>query len=381
MPQLQVIQRQEDPTIKALSQAGTDIADSIQKAQALKLSAQYYKLLGKNAETDAKKFEYERKAKGAEYIADVMKNVKDPQQRGLALRVAIDSGIIDMGIVEDTGSKAAEYHKILTQKTPLEEAELAGKEAETAQTAQIAELLRRQLSGGGTTPSEGGASGTPAGEGSNLVIPSMNVNGVNITDINAAARIKAAEAAASAEGSYLGQKSAVKKTYGDVIDNFDQIASQIKRPKGDGSFMEFIGYPARNAAIMSGAMKGTAGEANLLRLYDGAFKNLGTFIARMVDVGNLNQTEQEAGRLLVPDKADSENTHKLKMAYIRDLVDPVERGDASRVKQLINEFASKIKTRPEVASQTAQPGADARINALGGPSTPTKVGDFIIQAE
>jgi hypothetical protein len=147
MPTLQVINREPDGSAEAIGRAGNDIVEAIHKTQALKQTAEYYKILAKNADTEIKKHEFERKAKGVEYIASITERIKDPQMRGLAFKSGMDAGIIDFDSINDGANKAKEYFDILTQRTEGEKADLAEQSAETSLKQNTADLYKRVLSG------------------------------------------------------------------------------------------------------------------------------------------------------------------------------------------------------------------------------------------
>lgn len=94
MPQVQVINRVEDPTVAALNSAGNDIAGTLQKQQALKLTGQYYKILAQNADTETEKAHLERLSTLTDkYLPQLANAAGNP-----AMQSAILSGISDSNL-------------------------------------------------------------------------------------------------------------------------------------------------------------------------------------------------------------------------------------------------------------------------------------------
>lgn len=92
MPTLQVISREQDPGQKQMLEASKDIADTIHKTQALKLTAQYYKTLQQNADTETAKAELERKTALFDKYLPKIQETKDPATKQMYIRALTDPG-------------------------------------------------------------------------------------------------------------------------------------------------------------------------------------------------------------------------------------------------------------------------------------------------
>lgn len=93
MPQLQVISHEQDPGQQQMLDASKNIADTIQKTQALKLTAQYYKIQAKNAQTEEDKARLDRLSKlTGDYLPQIA-NTTDPATKANLIKAIGDSGL------------------------------------------------------------------------------------------------------------------------------------------------------------------------------------------------------------------------------------------------------------------------------------------------
>jgi hypothetical protein len=74
MAATQFMSREADPTATAIQTAGDSVRDTIQKEQALQLTARYYKTMQQNADTEQEKAHYENGASLATELANIKKN-------------------------------------------------------------------------------------------------------------------------------------------------------------------------------------------------------------------------------------------------------------------------------------------------------------------
>ena len=73
---IQVLQRQEDPSLKLIGDVGRDVSKTILEAQAQALTKRQLKLLEQNAANDVEKEQYGRMVKVFDAASDLRKAVK-----------------------------------------------------------------------------------------------------------------------------------------------------------------------------------------------------------------------------------------------------------------------------------------------------------------
>jgi len=166
----QVLNREPDRSVENVQSAANSFVDNIYKIQSLKQTADYYKIQAKNAETEVKKFEWEKKAKGIEYMAAGMK--VPPEYRPAYFKAGFKSGVLDMDIIHDGTVDAQDFMKSISNRTEEEQADLQEKQASGELKQSTADLYKRVLQGqdGGS----GMGNGLPVGSsftGAGLTIP------------------------------------------------------------------------------------------------------------------------------------------------------------------------------------------------------------------
>lgn len=132
MPELQVLQRTEDPTAKMISEGGTNIANILMKKredaraiEALKLKAEELKITSQQAQTEEEKLHYDKAAKVIDYITKLKENHPDAKPEDIELAV---SGVLKtmgesgMEGLKEAGTVLANIKKSNKQK--LEEQKL-----------------------------------------------------------------------------------------------------------------------------------------------------------------------------------------------------------------------------------------------------------------
>lgn len=188
MPQVQYLDRQADPIAMQIASYGNDLAETIQKTQALKLTSMEYQVKLKNAQTDQDKLELDRRKQ----LTDIMeKSLKLPpgKPRMAYINIAVK------GIYGGDGKKMFGDMHLINQDTQdnlkqlidmpqpaeerLKEAQIPEAQARTDQAQQDANLSSRmqtllQAQGLGNTSLTGASSGSAT-----PIIPSVNIKGIN----------------------------------------------------------------------------------------------------------------------------------------------------------------------------------------------------------
>lgn len=377
MPQLQVIQRQEDPTVKQLSDVGNEVADSITKAKTLQATRHYYDILGKNAETEQGKMEIEQKKQYLD-LMDRAQKITDPQVRQAVVTAGLKvlhagHGSGGMDIMSQVGDDLAQTMKTIKPDTGAASPEqLQGAQMRQAQ----AEADLKKYQGGAIRRAMGldengapiqAAVGAPTSSGgtspSGFMLGDMNIAGMNFINPEA----ESAKAGATARGTELAKKAIAHQQFTRDFEDFKALNDQI--PRTDGT-MGIAGRLVRGAqTAYSGWDQGTH-EGAIIASYNAASKRLATTLARQVDVGNLSATEQDAASKMVPSKYDSAETNKIKMAFMEDMNRAIGSNEPSQLKGIIENYKDKLGTAATNGSRSA---------ALGGGGTPKKVGRFTIE--
>lgn len=117
-----------------------------------------------------------------------------------------------------------------------------------------------------------------------------------------------------------------------TVNAFRSISDQIPRKYGIDRFKQ----GAKNIYSRTMQQKGDP-LASTSAAYEGARNNLVVAVARLKDVGNLSQSEQQAAAALVPKDIDSPQVYETKMAYLDALAGA---STPEEIKALINGFAS-----------------------------------------
>jgi len=87
----QIMYQQEDPTAKMIADAGDSITQTIQREQAMQLTARYYKTMQQNADTEQMKAHWQRKADFTKALIDIKRNLgNNPQAAAIALKDQMD---------------------------------------------------------------------------------------------------------------------------------------------------------------------------------------------------------------------------------------------------------------------------------------------------
>lgn len=408
MPTTQVINYQQDPGQQMMLEAGKSIADTIQKAQALKLTGEYYKILAKNAQTEQDKFRFDRLAKLNSDILPQIANAKDPATKSMLMKGVVQSGMYD-GDANTFYHDIADSHKIIQdnhanvtgqldamQPEPgqsyasegqLRGAQVSNQNAE-AQTRgvlasnqlAVANLLRQKmgqqplpdsmLNGGqapaATNPNTNTVNAIQPQQTQQLPTQNGGMNDVAITGITGgqpnitfpgdAANVKRAEAYATAAGTDMGKRDIAQQKFTQDFSEFKLLNDQL--PRSEGGMLD---RTLKGGSLIWAGLNQDSREGQLVKAFDGAANRLATTIARQTDVGNLSETEQSAAKKLVPSKFDSKGVSDIKMAFIADINRPLGTQSPDKLKQIIDNYSLKVKD----AEHPGTPRAKAVSNLQG----------------
>lgn len=366
MPTTQVINYQQDPGQKQIMDAGSQIADTLQKAQSLKMTGDYYKILAKNADTEVQKFRYQQKADAAKHLQDVV-TIADPQQRGMAFKVLHDSGAVNFDQLHDVGQKSEEYYKLLSTPTDQNTADLKYKNAQADNLSSEAGLnntLTARLGAmGAVGPGGDGADGAPGAggtvpgttgnSGGGYLPGDINIKGISFVNPST----DQAKANAVATGTDLAKKNIAHQQFVRDFEDFKALNDQIPRSKGG-----MINRAISGVNMATQAMDQSSTKGQLISAYDAASKRMATTLARQVDVGNLSETEQQAASRMIPSKYDSQGTSEIKIAFMQDMNRAIGSNDPSKLKAIIDKYQSKLN--PRAAAITGGPSSDASSSDL-----------------
>lgn len=368
MPQLQVLNRTEDPTAAAISQAGNDIADTLYKQQSLKLTGQYYKILGQNADTEKKKFDLDRKSKTMDMLSKIAET-QDPNTKAMLVKALVDGtygGDANTAFHDIADShKDVMSHYMAMKQDPgtanpgqLMGAQMDNQKSEASLRQAQINAINSATGQGGDAPA-GGGGGSPAAPGSpngnGFMLGDMNIGGMNF--INPAA--DQAKASATATGTDLAKRNTAHQQFTRDFEDFKALNEQIPRTRG--------GIVSRAGQGISTAYQGWdqgSQQGAIIASYNAATERLKATLARQVDVGNLSQTEQEAARKMIPSKYDSSKTNDIKMAFITDMNRAIGSNEPSQLKAIISKYSGKLKNSSRAAALGSSTDAGVSSDAL-----------------
>lgn len=369
MPTLQVIGHEQDPGQKMLMDAGNDIADSIHKTQALKLTGQYYKILAQNADTDIKKFELDRKAKTMDMLIKVAET-QDPNTKAMLIKALVagpyggDHATAFHDIADTQQDVMQQYMNMKQDPGTMNEQQLRGAQGANQQSeaslrqAQINAINRAtgtNQDGSQAAPTAPGAGGGSTPNAGGFMLGDMNIGGMNF--INPAA--DQAKAGAVATGTDLAKRNIAHQQFTRDFEDFKALNQEIPRTK-DG----IVSRAVRGAQTALAGWDQGSTEGALIASYNAASKRLTTTLARQVDVGNLSQTEQDAASKMVPSKYDSAKTNEIKMAFMEDMNRAIGSNEPSLLKGIIDKYKSKVQNATRADSVGAGNNQNASSDAL-----------------
>jgi len=328
---IQVLQREKLDSSGASSAIQNMVRVREMKDQAEQKRAQmkYYSdelaLRAKESDNEVEKARLEEKSRRFKVLSDVFgEAVKsgDPQKTLMAHFALFPESW------EQVGSEA-DFQKRINNLQP------SGEEQVNQEVAQILHNRRLGNVPGGTPADMPGV--TPQ---RGLVMSNYKTAAGDIIDLDALSQIEAAKQ----EGQYAGKKSMTGVEAKKALDNFFALDDMIQRGIGMGRFA--AGTKTKLSALNQGSVMGGIAAAR-----QGAVLNLRTFIARLKDVGNLNQNEQEAAQQLIPSEWDSEGTKQIRKAYLYDLMDAYNNGDGNRVEDIIKSWMKDKKVKSSKQSK------------------------------
>lgn len=405
-----IMYQQEDPTAKAISQAGNSIAETLQKQQSLKLTGQYYKILAKNAETEQEKFRFERLAKLNSDILPQIAGTKDPAMKAMLIKGVVDSGMYGgdaqtfMRDVGDSHQQVMTNHANVTGQDPTAQmsqmqsdtpyatpGQLAGAQAQNqAQEANLnaarahmiqnpGEAFQKMTQGlQGATGGQGGVNGLPPGV-SNQMMPSgatLDSNGVmSLQTTNPA--VDYLKSQAGAMGSKMGDIATEQAPAKAVLGDYEAKL---------GLANTYAGVNAKDSDFSAGikdkiaGIKGHFSPINVMEAKNAAKIKLGNQLTSAVEHGRPNNIEIAGVTQSVPDSDESLYTQQLKMAGLKAAFALPTTGDpyqdarnkitalnqSAHLGNTVEAFVQKRRARGIPESQIAQEVASLTGGASNG---------------
>lgn len=286
MPQVQVINREQDPLVKQISEAGNDVSDALFKKKTIEATKHYYDILGKQAETDIQKSQLEDK-KFLLGIMDKAQTIRDPEVRSAYVTAAMR---VHGSRTPQTLASVGEDLETIGKSLKPAEGEATDAELRGAQTkkyssegdlnAQIIELLKNQGGGGTAAPAAPGApaSSDPTAAGvPGMMMGGMNVGGLQLTNpqadyqqarANALGRESVPQATAEQKDSLRATENQLSmvseaenmankiKTHGPVQGRLANVVSGMSGGDSDPNFKTYIDYQPALALGLYGAISG-----------------------------------------------------------------------------------------------------------------------------
>ena len=290
---IQVLQRQEDPSLKLIGDVGRDVSKTILEAQAQALTKRQLKLLEQNAANDVEKEQYGRMVKVFDAASDLRKAVKkgEVSPEGAAIGIkqleALTQGNQNklMELMAMTGQAFDSNMKALSQDIGKTFGPQAGEA--TSMQVQGSELLKNQreaailgqvssqLDGGQPAqptpqgyedPNQQMSVGTPynynaltnqaraqAVGGQGLEIPNFNIGGMTIANPAVQQRMAYGEARARKQGEMSVAQpisdTQTAKIQG-AVDSIDNMTQNILLlDKNKDTMRKYLGPPISGAGI------------------------------------------------------------------------------------------------------------------------------------
>lgn len=344
MPQVQVIERQEDPTVKALGQAGNDIADTLYKTQSLKLTGEYYKILGKNAENETKKFEFERKAKTMDMLTKIAET-QDQATKAMLVKALIEGPY--QGDAKTAFSDIADSHKDIQQQymsmKPEEgtvtEGQLRGAQAYNQRAAgekDLAEAAYYRNPGMGIPGMDPNL--PAAGEGVGGYLPG-NITRRTPTGtmdfVNPATKQNEARATAigSAQGKTENEKQLVSAPLATYMTTLDAAIKETGGPSATTAA----------ATIKSGVglLKAPFTKDSAVAALEPQIKPLGLSLGSYMNQGRPTEPDAKTGEMMLPRVQYAKATNNILKKRLRDLFNIKLTGNQERDAQLLNSFGQQ----------------------------------------
>jgi hypothetical protein len=135
-----------------------------------------------------------------------------------------------------------------------------------------------------------------------------------------------------------------KKDFSQELTSFLSVDEAI--PRGEGYYRWVEGLKSLGSAVGQEDLRGIAVAA-----HDAASKKLRVTLARLKDVGNLSQTEQESAGQMIPGIFDSEKLVTLKRAYLRQLGEGINSKNSNLVKDTIDSFRKSEAYKKDLKMQ------------------------------
>ena len=318
MARLQVIQRQEDPGIRALREFGSSALEDVRTSQALKVKKRALDIQAQNAQSARDKLKFQQTGKALDFFVKGKELGADPT---MVLREAKNvfgddvsfEALNAMGEVISKAPGGAEDRLLEAQTRLLEQA--AGTERPEASTDGASRL--------------GALQDSPSAPGG-LMVPQMTVKGVTISNPTVIAELERIKTKARKEG----ESEFARESLRDDLESFFAIDEAIRRSEG-GFFDRMV---RRGELFISGLRQDTA-EGQFVAAYDGAVKRLRPKLARAAgDVGNLSVVEQVAAGAIVPGLSDAQGVAEIKRAFLREISSAIRNKDSNLVKDIVDRF-------------------------------------------
>lgn len=329
MPQLQILQREPDKSAEIMRNAGNDVAESINKAQSLKLTGEYYKTLAKHAETEQQKFELDRMSKTMDFLTKISQT-KDPPTKQMLIKAMHDG--LYQGDSQTMMHDIADTHKDIQENYNA----LPGVQARQAQEQQMSQMQQdpdtmtdEQYHGAQgkhdlaqarlanaqadlVTKASSMAGGAQDGSTPGGYIPGdMNIGGM--TFLNPAA--EQAKARATALGSAQGTQEVDKKNIGEGVETYLTTLNKAFKEMGGQSN---TAAGAKMKALGAGVAAPFTKDSSVAAL-DVQIKPLGLQVGAYINKGRPTDKDALVGEDVLPRKDLPSATNKILSKRLRGM--------------------------------------------------------------
>lgn len=321
MPPIQVIQRQEDPSINAIRQFGSSVSDAINQQQAVKLQIMQAKINAQNAQNEAEKLKYERKAKFLETVVKLKESGAPPE---MALKFL--QGTFGDDVMPGFQEMGAGMKQFLETQNPEQRLK--------SSQAAINEAI---LSGGGAL---GGAPSEPSGQSRLGALGGMMVSGISGGNVNLGnPAFGAAETLAKERAKTQVESERIRPFLNETLNVFQQGINE----------MGGLGESAIGAAV-KGSLKGfesRIGKLPNVQAYNNLRPALALRVAATVNGGRPSDKDTEAVTPIAPSFTYPEPTNRILINLLGKLVSPDildgATGDERLGNPKLRSYAAQIK--------------------------------------
>lgn len=350
MPTLQVINREEDPTVKQIGQLGNDVADSILKSQTLQATRHLYDIQAKNSENDTQKVQLEQKKQYLD-LMDRAQKIRDPQVREAVVSAGLKvlhagHGGKGMDIMSSVGEDLSNTMKsIQPSKDEATEGELAGAQAGNFKAEAALKNAQVGLING---ISSGGAPGSTPGASNGYIPGDINIGGMTLLNPGS----EQAKARATALGGAQGKQEVDFKP---IVQGVDAYVSTLDKALKEVGGESSTAFGAGSRAVMGRATAGFKPNSAVTAL-DAQKKPVSLQIAAYINGGRPTEQDAKTAEQILPDISYPKATNDILRKRLRTMFNT--QSGSPEAKALLQQSSSIASVDQRFADALRKQGKD-----------------------